>query len=315
MRKCSATLPAVLLLAASVCRAQDLAPRAYLITPVASNAVTVTYFFQAGNIDTGGAVPITGARGDLNAPILTYYRSFSFFGRSANFVGSLAYGVANFSGTVAGAEKQAYRSGLFDSIFRISVNLLGGPAMPLDKFVKWKQKRLLGVSLRVVAPTGQYDPTKLVNLGNNRWAFKPELGYSQRRGHWLIDAYGGAWFYTTNPEFFSNNPFFPGTRSQSENPIGSLEGHLSYDFTGRRWVSLDGNFWYGGRTSQNGVQNPLTLQRSSRVGATAAIPITKHQSFKFSYSAGAYISYGGNYQEVSAGWQYSWIGQPFKRDK
>lgn len=309
-----AALSCLFLLAAGICRAQDLSPRAYLITPTATNSVLVTYSFQDGNIDTGGAVPITGANATLNIPLLTYYRSFNFFGRSANFNGSLAYGVGNFHGTVADAEKNAYRSGLLDFTFRVSVNLIGGPAMPLNEFVKWKQKRLLGVSLRVVAPTGQYDGTKLVNLGANRWAFKPEVGYSQRfANHLILDAYAGAWFYTTNPQFFSENQFFPAIRSQTQNPIGSFEGHLSYDFSGRRWISLDGNFWYGGQTSLNGVQNPVTLQRSSRIGVTGAMPITKHQSLKASFSAGAYISYGGNYRNFSIAWQYSWIGLPFRK--
>jgi len=303
------------LLALGLCRAQDLAPRAYLITPSHSNVVTVTYSFQHGNIDTGGAVPITGATADIHVPLLTYYYSFGFFGRAANFTAYLPYGVGNFQGTVAGAEKNAYRSGLLDTGYRLSVNLIGGPAMPLSEFVKWKQRRLLGVSLRVVAPTGQYDPSKLVNWGSNRWAFKPELGYSERWGHWILDAYAGAWFYTTNPEFFSHNTFFPGTRSQSQAPIGSFEGHLSYDFTGRRWISLDGNFWFGGRTSLNGVENPLTRQRSSRVGVTCALPITRHQSLKFSFSAGAYVLYGGDYKNVSAAWQYAWLGIPFKKSK
>jgi len=313
MRK-PAALALLLAFACGVCHAQDLSPRAYVITPVHSNSVLLTYSFQDGNIDTGGAVPITGASATLNIPIFTYYHSFSFFGRSANFNGSLAYGVGNFRGTVADAEKRAYRSGLLDTTFRISVNLMGGPAMPYSEFVKWRQKKLLGISLRVVAPSGQYDPTKLVNLGSNRWAFKPELGYSQRWGHWLLDGYAGAWFYTKNPEFFSENQFFPGIRSQTQNPIGSLEGHLSYDFTGRRWVSIDGNFWYGGQTSLNGIQNPVTLQRSSRVGVTGALPITRHQSIKASFSTGAYISYGGDYKNVSVAWQYSWIGLPFSKN-
>ena len=131
--------------------------------------------------------------------------------------------------------------------------------MPVQKFMKWKQKVLLGASLKVVAPTGQYDPTKLINWGTNRWSFKPEFGYSQRWGKWILDGYFGVWFFTTNPEFLSRNVFYPGTRSQSQNPIGAFEGHLSYDFKKPRlWASLDGNFWFGGKTSVNGVQNPLT---------------------------------------------------------
>ena len=158
--------------------------------------------------------------------------------------------------------------------------------------------------------TGQYDPTKLVNWGANRWAFKPEFGYSERWGHWVLDAYMGVWFFTKNPEFFSHNAFFPGTQAQTQKPIGSFEGHLSYDVKPRLWFSLDGNYWFGGKTSLNGVDNPLTLEKSSRVGATAAIPLSKHQTLKFSYNNGAYIRYGGNYQSVSVAWQYGWLGRP-----
>jgi hypothetical protein len=213
---------------------------------------------------------------------------------------------------VNGIQGEIYRSGLLDAVFRFSVNLKGAPAMSPQEFRSWRQKTLIGASLTVVAPTGQYDPTRLINQSSNRWAFKPEVGFSRRRGRWVVDVYGGVWFFTTNPEFFSHNQFNPGTTTQSQKPVGAFEGHLSYDVkhNPRFWVSLDGNFWFGGRTRLNGVENALTLQRNSRIGGTVAMPITQHQSLKFSYSYGAYIRYGGNYQNVSAGWQYSWLGKP-----
>jgi hypothetical protein len=287
---------------------QDLAPRAYVITPLNSNAIRLTYWYYTGGPQFDGAVPITGATAQLSVPLFTYYYSLSFFGRSANILALLPYDVGSLQGKVLGAEGHLYRSGLLDSAYRFSVNLKGGPALPPSEFVKWPQKMLLGVSLKVVAPTGQDDPTKLINLGNNRWAFKPEIGYSQRWKHWVLDAYGAAWFYTTNPEFFSDNQYFPGAQTQSENPVAAFEGHLSYDFKPRLWVSVDGNFWYGGETSLNGVPNPKTKQTNSRIGATAAVPISKHQSLKISYNNGAYINYGGNYQNISLAWQYSWVG-------
>jgi hypothetical protein len=299
-----ATCPLLLL------RAQDLSPRAYVITPLHSNAIIVTWSFYDGSVLFDGSVPVTGATGTYYVPIFSYYHSFSFFGRSANVTASLPYAVGNFRGTVVGAEKQLYRSGLLDSSFRFSVNLMGGPAMAPQKFAKWQQKILLGASLKVVAPTGQYDPTKLINWGANRWGFKPEFGYSERWGHWLLDGYMGVWFYTTNQDFFSRNAFFSGTRSQSEEPVGSFEGHLSYSVKPRLWFSLDGNYWFGGTTSLNGLENPLTAERNSRIGGTASIPVTKHQSLKLSYSNGAYIRYGGSYQKVSVAWQYSWLGRP-----
>lgn len=290
---------------------QDLAPRAYLVTPTGSNAIILTYSHFNGDLLLDGAVPLKDATAKIQMPIVSYYHTLNFFGRTANLTFIVPYGFGDFNGTVLQAPKYAYRSGLLDSYARFTVNLVGGPAMDLAQFAKWKQKRLLGASLKVRVPTGQYDPTRLLNWGNNRWAFKPELGYSQKWGeHWVLDAYGAVWFFTANPEFFSRNQYVPGVQKQTEQPIGAIEGHLSYDVKPRLWVSLDGNFWFGGKTSLNGVQNPATQQKSSRVGATAAIPITKRQSIKFSYSNGAYVSFGGNYQNISLAWQYSWVGWP-----
>jgi hypothetical protein len=290
--------------------AQDLTPRAYLITPVHSNVVNVTYASFSGNLLFDGAVPITDATAKASVSIASFTHSLRLLGRSASVSASLPYGVGNFHGTVAGAEGAAYRSGMLDSFYRFSINLVGGPAMNLQEFQKWKQRTLVGASFKVVAPSGQYDPTKLINFGTNRWAFKPEVGVSQRRGHWVVDTYGAVWLFTTNSEFFSHNLFSPGTNTQKENPIFAFEGHMSYDVKPRLWASLDGNFWVGGSTSLNGVENPNTLQRNSRIGGTVSVPVSKHQSFKFSYNRGAYVIYGGNYQNVSVGWQYSWLGRP-----
>jgi hypothetical protein len=293
-----------------VLHAQDLAPRAYIITPVHWNAVTLTYSFSDGGVSTDNAVPITDATAVLHVPIFNYFHSLNFFGRSANILASLPYGVAHYKGTFMDNEKKNYRSGLLDSVFRFSVNLKGGPAMSVKEYQSWQQKTILGVSLRVAVPTGQYDPTKVVNNGSNRWAFKPEFGYSERWGHWVLDGYAAVSFFTTNPEYFLHNAFFPGTQTQSQKPIGSFEGHLSYDVKPRLWVSLDGNFWHGGSTSLNGIDNHQTVQTSSRIGATASVPLSMRQSLKVSYSDGTYIRFGGNFQNISVAWQYSWLGRP-----
>ncbi len=198
--------------------AQDLAPRAYLITPLHSNAVTVAWSFYDGSINFNGALPVSDATGRYNVPILSYYHSFGFYGHSANVVATLPYGWGNFQGTINGAGDNLYRSGLVDSVFRVSVNLKGGPAMPVQKFVKWKQKILLGASLKVIAPTGQYDPTKLINWGTNRWSFKPEFGYSQLWGKWVLDGYAGVWFFTTNNDFWSRNIYLFGHEVSNAKP-------------------------------------------------------------------------------------------------
>jgi hypothetical protein len=286
--------------------AQDLSPRAYVITPEQFNALNLTYAFFTGSILFDGAAPITGASGTYNVPIISLYHAVSFFGRSANMTASLPYAIGTFQGQLEGVEHKLYRSGMLDASFRFSVNLLGGPAMTPREFQKWHQKILLGASIRVVAPTGQYDPRKLINWGANRWAFKPEFGYSERWGKWVLDGYAGVWFYTTNPEYYSHPVPLP----QAVAPVGSFEGHLSYDVKPRLWFSFDANYWVGGTATVGGFANVATHQTSSRIGGTAAIPFTKHQAVKVSYNDGAYTRFGGNYQNVSVSWQYSWLGRP-----
>ena len=308
--KLYASLLILAVLQVSVSAAQDLAPRAYLITPVHSNALTLTYSNIRGDLLFDGAVPITGSTANVGTFVLTYTHSLHVFGRSANVSASFPYGVGHFRGNVNGTEADAYRSGGFDSVYRFSINILGGPAMRWQDFHQWRQHALLGFSVKLVAPTGQYDPAKLINLGANRWALKPELGFSKRQGNWLIDSYGAIWFYTPNRDFLRMPRVSTVPKSQKQSPIFAFEGHLSYDIRPRLWASLDGNFWTGGRTTLNGVENPKTQQQNSRVGVTFSVPLSKRQSVKFGYNRGAYVRYGGNYQTISVAWQYSWLGRP-----
>ncbi len=286
--------------------AQDLAPRAYIITPLHSNAVTLTYGFYNGSLLFNGAAPITGATGNYSVPVFTYSHSFGLLGRSSNISMSLPYAIGTFEGEAIGVDQQIYRSGLLDTTFRLSVNLKGGPAMESSEFRKWVEKSVMGVSVKVVAPTGQYDGTKLINWGANRWSFKPEFGYSRRRKHMVLDGYAGIWLFTKNQQSYSPT----GPQPQTENPIGSFESHLSYDLKPRLWLSLDGNFWIGGEASLNGIDNPATRQTSSRIGVTGSVPLGKHQSVKVSYSDDLYVRFGGAYRNISAAWQYSWLGRP-----
>jgi hypothetical protein len=129
--------------------------------------------------------------------------------------------------------------------------------------------------------------------------FVPTLGQlGPRRVRW------GVVIHDESRVLFAQ-PIFSRHYDSVTKPVGAVEAHLSYDVKPRFWFSLDGNYWYGGRTSLNGVEDLATLQANSRIGATASVPITKRQSLKFSYSNGAIARYGGNYQNVSAAWQYS----------
>ena len=283
--------------------AQDLTPRAYLITPVGSHAVILSSSFNSGAVLADPSVPLEDAKGNFQVPILGYYQSFDWLGRSSSFTLVVPYAHGTISGNVNDVFTEAYRSGLADARIRFAMNLKGGPAMGLGEFVKWHEKRLLGASITVSIPTGQYDSARLVNTGTNRWGFKPELGYTRRWGHWALDCYGGAWFYTANAAFY------PGHSLRTQKPIGAIEGHLGYYVRPRFWVTADANFWAGNRSTVDHVEK-ADQQRDSRVGVTASVPITRGNSVKVSYSRGAYVTVGGAFRTLSLGWQYSWITIP-----
>ena len=264
--------------------------------------MTMVYGFNSGSVFTDPSVPIEDFRARFHTQALSYYRSFDLDGRSANITALVPYALGNFGAKVAGTQTDVYRSGLADSRIRLAVNLWGGPAMHAKEFVAWKEKRLIGASLTVLVPTGQYDPARLVNPGNHRWGLKPEIAASRRWQHWVIEGYAGVWFFT------ANNEYFPGTSARSQQRILAGEAHLTYYLKPRLWISADGNFWSGGQSTINGIPS-ADGQRNSRAGVTAAIPLNQHQSLKFSYSNGTYVTVGGDFWNVSAAWQYSWVGK------
>jgi hypothetical protein len=184
-----------------------------------------------------------------------------------------------------------------DPAFRFSVNLHGAPAMDWEQFKDYRQKTNIGASLVAVVPLGQYDSARLLNIGTNRWAVKPEIGISQRVGRWYLDLYLGAWLFTPN------NNFYGGVRRQDV--IASAQAHVSCNITRRLWASYDANFYTGGRTTVNGVRN-ADLQRNSRMGATLAIPLTKRHSLKVSGSSGAVTNIGAAFASIGVSYQYLW---------
>jgi hypothetical protein len=167
------------------------------------------------------------------------------------------------------------------------------------KFAQYRQRTTLGASVVVTVPLGQYDPAKLINIGSNRWAVKPELGLSRRFGRWYVDFYAGAWLFAANSNYQG--------RVRTQEALGSGQFHLSYNFRPRVWAAFDANFYAGGDTSLNGVRT-ATFQRNSRVGGTVAFPLSRHNALKVSMSTGAITRIGGAFTTVAIGYQYLWGG-------
>ena len=163
-----------------------------------------------------------------------------------------------------------------------------------------KQDFIVGGSLQVSVPAGQYDPDKLVNIGTNRWFFKPELGVSKAWGRLIVELMAGVTIYTDNDEFLGNQ-----TREQA--PLYSVQGHVIYSFPFGIWAALDATFYTGGRTTVAGVKSD-DRQANSRLGATVSFPVSRHNSVKLYASTGATARTGTNFTTAGAAWQFRWGG-------
>ncbi|CAG9201221.1 conserved exported hypothetical protein [Paraburkholderia tropica] len=280
-------------------RAQELEPRSYSPSPVGTNFVIAGYAHVSGDVLTDPSLPISGVNARIDTFLLGYVRTFALAGRTASAGFVLPYVDANLNGLVIGAPREINRTGYGDLQMRFAINLFGNPAASPEVFAATPQGTSAGLSLTVQAPTGQYVPTRLVNIGNHRWAFKPEAGISQPWGDWFLEAAAGAWFFTPNHDFYNGH-------DRSQAPLVIVQLHGGYSFRPGLWLAVDMGYAQGGETSVNGVENGIE-QGNLRGGVTLAVPLGRGWSTKFAYSRGFVTRAAGNYQIVSVALQYRWF--------
>ncbi|MGZ5001100.1 MAG: transporter [Methylomonas sp.] len=275
---------------------QDLEPRTYANTPVGLNFLILGYTHTEGGVATDPALPIENTQVEQHTAVLAYARSFDFYGKSAKFDVVLPYGSAEGSATVTGQDRQREVNGLVDPRFHFSLNFFGAPALSMKEYADYQQDIILGTTLEVTAPGGQYDADKLLNLGTNRWSIKPELGISKRLGPLTFELAGGVRFYTDNGEFL-------GDKLREQAPVYSVQGHLIYSIGYGVWAAADATFYTGGQTRVNGHYNNNNLE-NSRVGATLALPVNRYNSLKLYYSTSVSVLAGSNFDTAGIAWQY-----------
>ncbi len=285
---------------AAAARAQELEPRLYQNAPMGLNAVVVGYGYSAGNFLVDSSLPIEGARAEVQSITLGYVRSLDFFGKSAKLDVVLPLSWGTFERVVAGEFRTRNPSGLADPRFRVAVNLLGAPALSLREFGGYRQKTIVAVSAQIAAPLGQYDPDRLINLGANRWSFRPELGVSNARGRWYFEMAAGAWLFTENADYF-------GGSSLTQDPLYFVKGDVIYGVTRGVWLALNYGFATGGETRVDG-RSAVTLQRNSRLGVTFSFPISQASSMKVVWTSGLTTRIGADFDSVNVLYQYTWAG-------
>jgi hypothetical protein len=288
------------LLLSSLGHAQDLEPLTLARAPVGMNFILFGYGYSTGNVLLDRALPIEDLEARVHTLSAAYATVFSLFGREAKLdvVVPFAYGI--WEGLVNGEPASTERTGFGDPMVRLSVNFLGAPALSGREFLAHRPKFLLGGGLRIRAPLGQYNDTKLINLGTHRWMFKPSLAGSVRLGKLRVEANLNAWFFTRNSRFFDGNTL-------SQKPLLALQLHAVYFFRPGLWAAASVGRSDGGVTIVNGEEKE-NEQENSRFGAVVSFPLAAQHSLKLAFTSGFATRYGTDFDTFAAVYQYRWGG-------
>lgn len=279
-------------------QAQEIEPRAFSNAPINSNFLVTGMVFSQGALAAEPSLPITHAQLDVSSALLAYAHVFEINGQSGKFDVILPYSDLNGSAQLDGEAISRNVQGMGDARLRLSANVYGAPALDAAQFARYRQDLILGASLQLGVPNGQYDDSRLLNIGSNRWSLRPELGASKVLGQWTLELAGGSTFFSDNNEFYNG-------KRRSQEPVHAMRGHIIYSFSPGLWASVDGTYYSGGRTEIDGVARDDN-QRNWRSGVTLSLPITAHHSIKGYASRGVSARTGNNYDLCGLLWQYRW---------
>lgn len=297
---CAALVVLGYLLAAFATQAQDIEPRQYSNAPVGVNFLVGGYAYTQGGLAFDSSLPVDDPHLETNSGVLGFARALDLWGYSGKVDAAVPYtwlsGDAGYQGETVNRDV----NGFGDPLIRLSVNLYGAPALQFRDFASYRQDLIVGAALQVSVPLGQYDDTRLVNIGTHRWFFRPSLGVSKAVGPWIWEATAAATIYTDNTDFF-------GGMTRSQEPIYSMQGHVIRSFHSGLWASLDATYFTGGSTTIDGVARH-DLQRNWRIGATLAVPVNARHSIKLFASDGVSARTGNSYEAIGIVWQYRWGG-------
>jgi hypothetical protein len=278
--------------------AQELEPKAYSASPVNATFLVTAISRSTGSVVFDPTLPITDVSARINGAVIGAGHTFGLFGKLALFSAAVPFAWGGISGQVAEEARAITRSGFADTRLKLSINLRGNDAMRLAEFAATPRRTVVGASITVAAPTGEYDRTKLINLSNHRWAYKPEVGIAVPRGPWDIDAYLAVWLFSETRDYY------PDERVRQQEPLVALQGHLSYTFKPRLWLAVNST-WYSGGETRVDAGEPTGAVSNSRIGLTLSLPASRRQSVKLSYSAGMTVRSGTDFRTIALAYQWA----------
>jgi hypothetical protein len=277
--------------------AQELTPRTYWPTPKDTKVGVLGYGYAEGDVLFDPSIPLYGVDSQANVMVAAYLQTIGLWGRTATVLLEAPYQWGSSQGLIGETPASGTISGFGDPGVTLTVNLLGAPTMTPQDFQALREKPhpILGASLKVVIPVGQYDPNRLLNAGGNRWAVKAEFGSAiPLRPKLLLEIEGGVWFFGDNDDFIA------GPREQD--PIVGFEMHLVRRFRPGFWISLDGTMYFGGRQAIDG-RELIDFQTNSRIGGTLVVPFKGRHAVKLGIAKGVYTKYGEDFDQYLVSYQ------------
>ena len=252
-------------------QAQDIEPRRWTPLPPGLNVVGGGAVVSRGDVFFDPALQVEDADFEAYTFGMSYVRSFQVGSKLARFDLTVPWQHARYTGLLEGEPASVLRVGLMDPVFRFSV-ILAGDNPPPDA----TSTTVVGAALSVTAPVGEYFEDKLINLGQNRWVFRPQAGVVHTRGQWSYELTGSAYLFTENDEFF-------GDVTRKQDPLFAVQGHIIYAFRRRgHWTSL--SIGYGGNGQS--IIDGNRVDDDKRMVLTAlsyGMPLMGNQSLKFAY--------------------------------
>jgi hypothetical protein len=265
------------------------------------NFAIVGYAYSFGNVMLDDALPLEDTDSRLHSITLAYARSISVFGLSGRVSAVVPLANGKWTGEVEGVDTSATRNGLGDPLFGLAVNFIGSPALRRAEFASYRRKTIIGASLKVRPPLGQYNSSKFFNLSSGRWYVSPRLGIMQYLGRFVLEGYVSGWFFTANDDFYGGNRV-------EQDPLLALQLHFIYRFRRGFWGALSFGQSFGGETKLNGARQDNS-QSNNRLGATIAIPVEGLHALKATYASGVSTRAGANFDTFAIAWQYGWGGK------
>lgn len=277
--------------------AQDVEARLYANTPKGMNFVAGSYKYSNGEIVVNSAV-IEDLKGTMNIIGAGYVHVFGLAGMTAKVDVLVPHIWMKASAKLSGEDTSRTWTGFGDPRVRFTINFIGSPALTPAEFASYKQKTIVGASLQVIPPLGTYDPTRLLNLGSNRWTFRPEIGLSQTIRKFLIECYASLFIFTDNTDFF-------GGSTLEQEHLGVFQAHVIYTFKPRLWIGVDGLYTTGGETIVD-REFRRDFQANTRFGTTVALPLARRHNLKLIWSSGVTTRIGGDFDNFTLAYFYNW---------